>query len=75
MPNNDNILKGLKFIKNIKSMYERDAYLKLENIQKGSYYMLVHPDIDEISYVDQPEINVNIYGPSNVKFLDVTSSL
>jgi hypothetical protein len=32
MPNNDNILKGLKFIKNIKSMYERDAYLKLENI-------------------------------------------
>lgn len=37
--------------------------------------MLVHPDIDEKSYVDQPEINVNIYGPSNVKFLDVTSSL
>jgi hypothetical protein len=49
--------------------------LKLESLQKGTYYVLVHPELDESSYVDQPEFNINAYGPSNVTFSDETLDL
>ena len=35
----------------------------------------MHPELDEISYVDQPEFYINAYGPSNVTFLDETLDL
>ena len=41
----------------------------------GTYYLLVHPELDEISYVDQPEFNINAYGPSSVTFSDESSAL
>ena len=49
--------------------------MKLESLQKGTYYVLVHPELDESSYVDQPEFNINAYGPSNVTFSDETLDL
>jgi len=74
-PNDENILNGLQFLKNVKSNYERDTYLKLESLEKGTYYVLVHPELDESSYVDQPEFYINAYGPSNVTFSDETLDL
>jgi hypothetical protein len=37
--------------------------------------MLVHPGLDENSYIDQPEFNVNAYGPTDVTFTDETLAL
>ena len=51
-PNNGNIIQGLQFIKSQKSSWERDTYAKLENLQKGTYYILIHPELNESTYVD-----------------------
>jgi hypothetical protein len=37
--------------------------------------MLVHPELDEKTYVDQPNFNINAYGPSIVSFSDETFAL
>ncbi len=66
------MIQGLQFIKSQKSSWERDTYAKLENLQKGTYYILIHPELNESTYVDQPEFNINAYGPSNVTFSDET---
>jgi hypothetical protein len=37
--------------------------LEIDNLGKGTYYLILDADIDSNTYVDEPDFNVNSYGP------------
>lgn len=66
--NNLNCDEGVEFIRGDKGFMQRDTYIELENLKKGSYYIYIDMDIDPNTFISQPEIYVNSYGQANVTF-------
>jgi hypothetical protein len=60
--NNKNCEGGVQFIGGDKGFMQRDTYIELQNIPRGSYYIFVDMDIDTNTFINQPEIYINSYG-------------
>ena len=61
--NGSNLDGGIEFINGDKGFCERDIYLEIDNLGKGTYYLILDADIDQNTYINEPDFNVNSYGP------------
>jgi hypothetical protein len=66
--NNENCDEGVEFIRGDKGFQQRDTYIELEKLDKGSYYIYVDMDIDPNTFINQPEMYINSYGHGNAVF-------
>jgi hypothetical protein len=59
--------EGIEFLKSKKSganlIYERDNYLEFDDLEKGSYYILLDVDINPETFKEDPPMYLNNYGP------------
>ena len=70
---------GIEFLKAKKSgarlLQERDNYIEFDNLEKGSYYILLDVDINPKTFLDNPPMYVNNYGPGKTIFQIETDSI
>ena len=56
-------------------IYERDNYLEFDDLEKGSYYILLDVDINPETFKEDPPMYLNNYGPGKTTFSIETSSV
>ena len=56
-------------------IHERDNYLEFDNLEKGSYYILLDVDINPETFKEDPPMYLNNYGPGKTTFSIETSSV
>ena len=65
--NGSNLNGGIEFLKSKKSgarvLFERDNYLEFDDLEKGSYYILLDVDINPETFKEDPPMYLNNYGP------------
>ena len=56
-------------------LFERDNYLEFDDLEKGSYYILLDVDINPETFKEDPPMYLNNYGPGKTTFSIETSSV
>ena len=61
--NENSLNQEVELVKVGKYFKERDSYFQIEDLQAGNYYIFIDYDINQQSYLEEPPIFVNSYGP------------
>lgn len=63
------ISSGVTFIKGTKGYQDRDTYIEVEDLEKGTYYLFVEMEWNDVTPSAEKSFNVTDYGPGKTSFL------